>query len=132
MLDPRLFWRKVTLLVVFFGLFIPIYQYRTPLAIWYTAFLLALHVYILFVFLYRVKWRVFAENRRPFAIRIVAIATFILLLMMIKVGSTLAEMVVFVLLSGAVHVALLLSLTVDVRPLEDSGADTQSVLRQSI
>lgn len=122
LLDPRLFWRKTTLLVVFFGLFIPIFQYRGTLATWYAVFLLALHVYILFVFLYRVRWRVFAQNRRPFIVRLVAIATFVALLMLIRVGTTLAELVLFVALSGLVHLALLLSLTVDVRPLATGAA----------
>jgi hypothetical protein len=37
--------------------------------------------------------------------------------MLLRVGTTVTELLAFVVLSGTVHVALLLSLTVDVRPL---------------
>lgn len=112
LLDPRLFWRKVVMLVVFFGLFIPLKLYREQLLLGYVIFLVALHIYILFVFLYRVRWQVLAENRRAFAVRLVAIAIFVALLTVIKAGATVTELVAFVGLSGLVHLALLLSLTV--------------------
>ena len=118
LLDPSLFWRKVTMLVVFFGLFIPLKMYQEQLLYWYVVFLVLLHVYILFVFLYRVRWRVLAENRKAFAVRLVAIATFTILLTVIKVGVTLSELLMFVGLSGLVHLALLLSLTVKARHAE--------------
>ena len=116
-MDAPLFWRKLVMLVVFFGLFVPIYLYKSWLTIWYAVFLLALHIYVLLVFVYRVRWRVLAENKKPFMVRLVAIATFVALLTFIKAGATLTELVAFVWLSGLVHVALLLSLTLDVRPM---------------
>ncbi|HLE48074.1 MAG TPA: hypothetical protein VI818_07235 [Candidatus Thermoplasmatota archaeon] len=125
LLDPALFWRKLVMLVVFFGLFVPIYMYKSWLTVWYAVFLLALHVYVLFVFLWRVKWRVLAENRKPFIVRLVAIATFVALLTFIRAGATLAELVTFVWLSGLVHVALLLSLTVDARPIVGQPLDQE-------
>lgn len=118
LLDPSLFWRKVTMLGVFFGLFIPLKMYQERLLYWYVVFLVLLHVYILFVFLYRVRWRVLAENRKAFAVRLVAIATFTILLTIIKVGVTLSELLLFVGLSGLVHLALLLSLTVKARHVD--------------
>ncbi|MBI2078108.1 MAG: hypothetical protein HYT80_07030 [Euryarchaeota archaeon] len=121
LLDPPLFWRKLAMLVVFFGLFVPIYMYKSWLTVWYAVFLLALHIYVLLVFVYRVRWRVLAENKKPFLVRLVAIATFVALLTFIRAGATLPELVAFVWLSGMVHVALLLSLTVDVRPVPQSG-----------
>ena len=124
LLDPRLFWRKVVMLVTFFGLFIPLKMYQSELLDWYVVFLLALHVYILFVFLYRVQWRILAENRRAFAVRLIAIATFVILLTVIKVGVTLQELLVFVGLSGVVHLALLLSLTVKARHVETAPVAT--------
>lgn len=114
LLDPALFWRKLTMLIVFFGLFIPLKMYREELLVWYVVFLVALHVYILFIFLYRVQWRVLAQNRRDFLVRLVAITVFVVLLTVIKAGATLQELLVFVALSGIVHVALLLSLTVHI------------------
>ncbi len=126
LLDPALFWRKVTMLVVFFGLFIPLKMYQEQLLYWYVVFLVLLHVYILFVFLYRVRWRVLAENRKAFAVRLVAIATFTVLLTVIKVGVTLSELLMFVGLSGLVHLALLLSLTVKARQLEASPMATDA------
>jgi len=126
LLDPSLFWRKVTMLVVFFGLFILLKMYQEELLYWYVIFLVALHVYILFVFLYRVRWRVLAENRKAFAVRLVAIATFTILLTVIKVGVTLSELLIFVGLSGLVHVALLLSLTVKARHSEATPMATEA------
>lgn len=117
LLDPPLFWRKLILLVVFFAgfVFLKAYERRVELLV-YVIFLLALHVYILFVFLWRVRWRVFAENRRAFAIRLVAILVFVLLLTLIKFDVPAWEFFLAVALSLGIHVALLLSLTVDVRP----------------
>src|SRR5947208_260655 len=99
------------MLVVFFGAFIPLKIYKEQLLLWYVVFLVALHVYILFVFLWRVRWRVLAADRKAFAVRLVAIAVFVALLMLVKAGATLSELALFVLVSGAIHVALLLSLT---------------------
>lgn len=107
------------MLIVFFGLFVPLKMYQQELLEWYVIFLVALHVYVLFVFLYRVRWRILAENRRAFAVRLVAIAIFVALLTVIKAGITLGELVLFVALSGAVHVALLLSLTMRVEPVRE-------------
>lgn len=126
LLDPALFRRKVTMLVVFFGLFIPLKMYQEQLLYWYVVFLVLLHVYILFVFLYRVRWRVLAENRKAFAVRLVAIATFSVLLTVIKVGVTLSELLMFVGLSGLVHLALLLTLTVKARHLEATPMATDA------
>lgn len=119
LIDAPLFWRKLVMLIVFFGLFVPLKMYQQELLEWYVIFLVALHVYVLFVFLYRVRWRILAENRRAFAVRLVAIAIFVALLTVIKAGITLGELVLFVALSGAVHVALLLSLTMRVEPVRE-------------
>jgi hypothetical protein len=126
LLDPRLFWRKVVMLVVFFGLFVPLKLYQETLLYWYVVFLVALHVYILFVFLYRIHWKVLAENRKAFAVRLVAIAIFVLLLTMIEVGVTLKELLIFVALSGLVHLALLLSLTMRVDLIEPAAGSTDA------
>lgn len=103
------------MLVVFFGLFIPLKVYQQRLLYWYVVFLVALHIYVLLVFLWRVKWRIFAENRKAFLVRVVAIVTFVFLLTLVRVGVTPAELALFVIVSGVIHLALLMSLTVDVR-----------------
>jgi hypothetical protein len=126
LLDPALFWRKVAMLVIFFGLFVPLKIYQQQLLDWYVVFLLALHVYILFVFLYRVRWKILAADRKAFAVRLVAIGTFVLLLTVIKVGVTLPELLAFVALSGIVHLALLLSLTVNAEHVEAAAAATDA------
>jgi hypothetical protein len=117
LLDRRLFTRKLVLLVVFFAGFLVLKAYELQVGLFYYGlFLLALHVYILFVFLWRVQWRILAEDRRAFSVRLVAIAVFVLLLTLIKFDVGFWQLLLVVGASLAVHTALLLSLTVDVRP----------------
>jgi hypothetical protein len=126
LLDPALFWRKMAMLVVFFGLFVPIYLFRTTLAVWYAVFLLALHVYVLGVYLWRVRWRILIRRGSPFLARLFTIAVFVTLLMVIRAGATIGELTMFVALSGLVHVGILLALNLDVRPAAHRPSVTDS------
>lgn len=115
-LDPRLFWRKLVLLLVFSAAFIPLkaYNLQLPLNL-YILFLLILHVYFVFVFAYRVRWRVLAADRRAFAVRLMAVALFVALLVANNVGATLGEFILFLVVSLVIHTGLLLSLTMVAR-----------------
>lgn len=117
LLDPPLFWRKLVLLVLFSALFLPLkyYELDRELQI-YIALLLLLHVYFVFVLAYRVRWKVLAEHRRSFLLRLLAVALFIALLARASTGATMGEFVVFLLISLLIHTGLLLSLTVVARP----------------
>lgn len=116
-LDPALFARKLVLLVLFSAAFVPLKYYR--LDRWleaYVAALLLLHVYFVFVLVHRVRWRVLAEDRRSFALRLLAVALFLALLLRLSTGATFAEFVLFLAVSLLVHTGLLLSLTLTTRP----------------
>lgn len=118
LLDPPLFWRKLIMLLVFFAGFLVLKAYKQEVGLFYYGiFLLLLHVYVLIVFLYRVRWKILAENRKPFAVRLAAIAVFILILTMIRFDVSFWQLLVVVAASLVVHIALLLSLTVDARPI---------------
>lgn len=116
LLDPRLFWRKVLLLAVFFPPFMILKVYQQDLALlYYNLFLLVLHIYILIVWLWRVRWRVLAENRRAFLVRLFALLVFVVILAIIRFDRPFWELVAVIALSIAVHIGILLSLTVTVR-----------------
>lgn len=116
-LDPRLFARKLALLVIFSAAFVPLkyYEWDTALTI-YIVLLLLLHVYFVFVLIWRVQWRHLASHRRSFGLRILAVAFFIFLLTVLETGVTFAQFLVFLGASLVIHTVLLLSLTLDVRP----------------
>lgn len=117
LLDPRLFWRKVLLLALFFPPFLILKVYEQDLALfYYNLFLLLLHVYILIVWLWRVRWRLLAENRRAFGLRLFALLVFVVILAIIRFDRPFWELVAVVVLSVVVHLGILLSLTVTVRP----------------
>jgi len=82
-LDPRLFWRKLVLLLVFSALFLPLkyYELKQPMVA-YVVFLLLLHVYFVFILIWRVRWRVLYEHRRSFLLRVLAVALFVYLLVL--------------------------------------------------
>lgn len=116
LLDPRLFWRKILLLAVFFPPFMLLKVYKQDLALlYYNLFLLVLHLYILVVWLWRVRWRVLAENRRAFAVRLFALLVFVVILAILRFDRPFWELVAVVVLSIVIHVGILLSLTVTVR-----------------
>jgi hypothetical protein len=123
LLDPGLFWRKMALLLVFSAAFLPLkaLPWQMPLRV-YIVFLILLHVYFVFVLVYRVRWRVLAEHRRSFILRLFAVAIFIALLAVNDAGATFAEFAVFLGISFVLHTALLLSLAlVVVRPTAVAG-----------
>lgn len=127
LLDPPLFWRKLIMLLVFFAGFLVLKAYKQEVGLFYYGiFLLLLHVYVLIVFLYRVRWKILAENGKPFAVRIAAIAVFILILTMIRFDVSFWQLFVVVAASLVVHIALLLSLTVDARPIVAEPARTEA------
>lgn len=111
-LDPPLFWRKVILLIVFSAAFIPLKAYKLEREFeLYVLFLLLLHVYFVFILIYRVRWKVLAANRRSFILRLLAIAFFIAVLAKNRTGATLNEFLVFLAIALVIHVGLLFSLT---------------------
>lgn len=112
LLDAPLFWRKLALLIIFSAAFIPLkaYDLEVPLQI-YIGFLLVLHIYFVFILIYRVRWRALAEHRRSFLLRMLAVAFFVALLVRLQTGATFWDFVGFLLASLVVHTALLLSLT---------------------
>lgn len=115
-LDPALFWRKLALLVVFSLLFLPLKYYRLDLYLEaYIVFLLLLHVYFVFVLIHRVRWKILAEHRRSFLLRLLAVGLFIALLARQGTGATFADFTLFLVVSLVIHTGLLLSLTVVVR-----------------
>lgn len=123
-LDPRLFARKLIMLLVFSGAFVPLKYYELDTALtWYIVLLLLLHVYFVFVLIWRVRWRQLAEHRRSFALRLIAVAFFVFLLAILEAGVTFAEFLVFLAASLVIHTLLLLSLTVDARraPVGDAA-----------
>lgn len=117
LLDASLFWRKLALLVVFSALFLPLkaYELEMPLRV-YIGFLLVLHVYFVFVLIWRVRWDVLAEHKRSFSLRILAVALFIAILALNESGASFWEFALFLAVSLVVHTGLLLSLTVVIRP----------------
>lgn len=116
LLDPPLFWRKLALLLLFSVAFVPLKAYNLDKALnYYIAFLLFLHVYFVFVLVYRVRWHVLSADRRSFILRLLAVALFIALLVANNTGATLWEFVVFLAISLVIHTGLLLSLTVVAR-----------------
>lgn len=116
-LDPQLFARKLTLLIIFSAAFVPLkyYELDTALTV-YIVVLLLLHVYFVFVLIWRVRWRQLAAHRRSFALRVLAVAFFIFLLSVLETGVTFAEFLGFLAASLVIHTVLLLSLTLEVRP----------------
>ncbi len=115
-LDPRLFARKLILLLVFSAAFVPLKYYEWDTALtWYIVLLLLLHVYFVFVLIWRVRWKQLAEHRRSFALRLIAVAFFVFLLAILEAGVTFLEFLVFLVASLVIHTLLLLSLTVDAR-----------------
>lgn len=122
-LDPKLFVRKLVLLLVFSALFLPLKYYELDKFLEvYIAFLLVLHVYFVFVLIHRVRWKVLAEDRRSFLLRLVAVALFIALLARQSTGATFAEFVAFLAISLVIHTGLLLTLTVTFRPVVPAQA----------
>lgn len=120
-LDPRLFWRKLALLLLFSALFLPLKYYeRRQEMVAYVIFLLLLHVYFVFILVWRVRWRILSEHRRSFLLRMLAVALFIYLLVLASgsQGVTFAEFAAFLGVSLVIHTALLLSLTVVWRPID--------------
>lgn len=113
-LDPQLFVRKLVLLLVFSAAFVPLKYFEWDTALtWYIVLLLVLHVYFVFVLIWRVRWKELAEHKRSFALRIIAVAFFVFLLAILEAGVTFVEFLVFLAASLVIHVFLLLSLTVD-------------------
>ncbi len=117
LLDPPLFWRKLVLLLLFFPPFLLIWDYRKDLAFWYALFLVFLHAYVLLVFLYRVRWRVLAENRKGFYVRVAALILMLGILSMFNFALKYWEVALVLGVAFVVHVGILLSLTVVVRPV---------------
>lgn len=124
LLDPQLFWRKLVMLLLFFGLFVPLYQSKNELALYsYVIFLIALHVAVLGIFVWRVRWRVLAEDRRGFFVRVLALVIFVVLLALLRFDVPTWQFYLVVAASFAIHVAILASLTVVWRapaPVADS------------
>lgn len=115
-LDAALFWRKLVLLVVFSLLFLPLKYYRLDRFLeGYIVLLLVLHVYFVFVLVFRVRWNILAEHRRSFLLRLLAVALFIALLARQSTGATFADFALFLAVSLVIHAGLLLSLAVVVR-----------------
>jgi|GEM_PF-1438553 len=122
-LDPGLFWRKLVLLVVFSLLFLPLKYYELDRYLEaYILLLLLLHVYFVFVLAYRVRWRVLAEHRRSFLLRLLAVALFVALLARQSTGADFSDFALFLGVSLVIHTGLLLSLTVVARPDERATA----------
>ena len=128
-LDPRLFWRKLVLLLVFSALFLPLkyYELKQPMVA-YVVFLLLLHVYFVFILIWRVRWRVLYEHRRSFLLRVLAVALFVYLLVLSSRSQsvTFGEFAAFLGVSLLIHTALLLSLTMVWRPIETAPAPAKT------
>jgi len=115
-LDPKLFLRKLVLLLVFSALFLPLKYFELDKSLEaYIALLLLLHAYFVFVLVHRVRWRILAEDRRSFLLRVLAVGLFVALLARQATGATFAEFVAFLAVSLVIHTGLLLSLTVTFR-----------------
>jgi hypothetical protein len=126
-LDPKLFIRKVVLLLVFTGGLVPLKYYKIDVALfWYVVVLLILHVYFLFILIWRVQWKQLAQHRRSFALRLVAVAFFIFLLSVLQTGVTFTEFMIFLGASLIVHTFLLLSLTLTATRLPTPGEPVPS------
>lgn len=125
-LDPKLFWRKLVLLLVFSGLFLPLKYYHLDEAfLAYVGFLLLLHVYFVFILIWRVRWRVLFEHRRSFGLRVLAVALFTALLARQEAGASFQEFALFLAISLVIHTGILLSLTLiwrDVDPTPTASA----------
>ena len=130
-LDPKLFARKLALLIVFSAAFVPLKYYELETATtWYVVFLLLLHVYFLVILVWRVRWRRLAGHRRSFLLRLTAVAFFVFLLTVLQAGVTFWEFMVFLGASVAIHTLLLLSLTVVVHRAAPVAPETAPIRAQ--
>ena len=90
---------------------VPLIHYRLELpTLIYVAALLLLHIYILFVYLSRVKWRQLRANRGGFALRISAIVMFSYILTLLHYQGTTFIVLLSVGAAVGIHAMILLLL----------------------
>jgi hypothetical protein len=112
LLNPELFWKKIVLVSGTMLVLVPLVLLKTRVpAVIYVSLLLAIHLLILVVYLYRVEWRQF--SRIGLAGRIVSVLIFSYLLAKVKFSAG-PEVLLSIAAAFTLHIAILATLMMKV------------------
>lgn len=124
--NPRLFLLKTASVFVLSFALVPLLQWKDELpALLYTGSLVALHVFILGIYLYRVRFRDLDPDRRSLVARILGLAITVYLLSATSAfdaDSSIPRLAMQMLGVSIVHMVILLLLMVRVVPANTSTA----------
>jgi hypothetical protein len=111
--DLKLFQRKLLTLLGITVTLVPLIHYKLLLPIYlYLGALLALHVYIFFIYLTRVDWHNLRQSRAGFITRLAGIGIFSYLLTLLHYQGPTLTVILSVVAAVALHAAILLLLMV--------------------
>ncbi len=116
--QPQLFFKKLATLLGVTIVLVPLIHYKLLIpTMLYVGALLLLHVYILFVYLSRVNWRVLRANRAGFALRLLGIGLFSYMLTLLHYQGTTLIVLLSIAAAVTIHALILLLLMARTAPV---------------
>jgi len=109
--QPKLFIKKLGILLGVTIVLVPLIHYKAMLPLYgYVVLLLLLHVYILYIYLWRINWRLLRTHRLGFILRLLGIGLFGYILTLLKFQGATTIVLLNIAAAVAVHAFILLLL----------------------
>ena len=109
--QPQLFIKKLATLLGVTIVLVPLIHYKLLIpTLFYVAALLAIHIYIFYIYLMRINWRRLRANRTGFTLRLLGIVTFAYMLTLLHYQGTTLIVLLSIGAAVGIHAAILLLL----------------------
>jgi hypothetical protein len=116
--QPQLFLKKLATLLGVTIVLVPLIHFKLLIpTIAYVVALLVLHIYIFFVYLQRINWRVLRANRTGFMMRLLGIVLFSYMLTLLHYQGATLIVLLSIVAAVTLHALILLLLMMTKRPL---------------
>jgi hypothetical protein len=116
--QPQLFLKKLATLLGVTIVLVPLIHFKLLIpTIAYVVALRVLHIYIFFVYLQRINWRVLRANRTGFMMRLLGIVLFSYMLTLLHYQGATLIVLLSIVAAVTLHALILLLLMMTKRPL---------------